>query len=87
MKIINWIFMAVFFLTAFAILIIAFKSRKPIKVLFSNAFFGILALGIIDLTAKFTGAYIPLNNYTVFGSMTYGIPAVSLFLILKLIFI
>lgn len=72
---------------ALALLIFAVKGGKPFKRLLLNAFMGIAVMAVIDLTAKFTGVHIPINQYTVAGSAVFGIPAVCGYLILPLIFI
>ena len=41
-------------------------------------------LAIIDLTAKFTGMYIPLNWYSVGGSAVFGIPFIVLLILLQI---
>ncbi len=66
---------------------LAIKTKKPFKILFFNAFLGITTLAIINLTAKFTGAYISINEYTVTGCGIFGIPAIIFFLILRFIFV
>lgn len=67
--------------------VFAVKSKKFFKTVFFNAFMGLILLSTIDLTAKFTGVYIPVNEYTVTGSAVYGIPALLMFLALKFVFI
>lgn len=76
------ILLSIFFLT---ILLFAIKSRNFFKTLLFNAFLGMCVLAIIDLTGKFTGIFIPINEYSVAGSGTFGIPAVCGFLILQII--
>lgn len=72
--------------TELIILILAIKTRKPFKCLFLNALCGILVIVLLNLTKKYTGVLIPVNEYTVIGSATLGIPAVIGFLVLNLIF-
>lgn len=72
-------------LTAFCILIFAIKSGKPIRSLFINALLGIAALLAVNLTARFTGVHIPVNQWTAAGSAIYGIPAVCGFVLLDMI--
>ena len=76
-------------LGVFVLIILGFaiKTKKTFKILFFNAFLGITSLAIINLTAKFTGAYIPINEYTVTGCGIFGVPAVIFFLILRFIFV
>ena len=68
---------------ALAIVFFAIKCHKFFKTILFNAFIGICVLAIIDLTAKFTGMFIPINPYTVTGSAVFGLPAVALFLVLQ----
>ena len=78
---------AVIAIGALVLLIFAAKTRKLFKALLLNAFLGIAVMALIDLTAKFTGAHIPVNWWTVTGSAVFGIPAVCGYLILPLIFL
>ena len=68
-----------------AIVFFAIKSHRFFKTLLFNAFIGVCVLAIIDLTAKFTGMFIPINPYTVTGSAVFGLPAVAFFLVLQVI--
>lgn len=86
MEILKYGGIAVLAVGALALLIFAAKSGKPFKTLLLNAFMGIAVMAVIDLTAKFTGVYIPVNQYTAAGSAVFGIPAVCGFLILPIIF-
>lgn len=86
MEILKYGGIAVLAVGALALLIFAVKGGKPFKRLLLNAFLGIAVMAVIDLTAKFTGVHIPVNQYTVAGSAVFGIPAVCGFLILPIIF-
>lgn len=86
MEILKYGGIAVIAVGAVALLIFAAKTGKLFKTLLLNAFLGIAVMAIIDLTAKFTGVHIPVNQYTVAGSAVFGIPAVCGFLILPIIF-
>ncbi len=66
-------------------LIFYFLGGKPFKAIFLNAIIGIGVLGLIDLSAEFTGVFIPINEFTVSLSSVFGIPAVFLMLILQII--
>ena len=70
-------------ITYFVILILSIKSRKPVKFLFLNAVFGIVFLLLIHYTKRYTGAFLPINEYTVIGGETLGVPAIIGFLVLK----
>ena len=69
-----------------AVTVFSVKSGKAVKTLLLNAFAGAAVRAIINLTAKFTGVYVPLNPYTAAGAVCYGVPAVCGFLILPIIF-
>ena len=86
MEILKYGGIAVIAVGAVALLIFAAKTKRFFKTLLLNAFLGLAVMAIIDLTAKFTGVHIPVNQYTVVGSAVFGIPAVCLFLILPIIF-
>lgn len=86
MEILKYIAISVLLLSAFIIFCFAVKSKKLLKTLLLNGFMGICLLAIINLTAKFSGVYIPINLYTVSGSAVFGIPALIGFLVLGFIF-
>ena len=73
-------------LCGLVLLILAFKSGKPLRILLLNAFLGISVLILINLTTRFTGVHIPINRWTAGFSAGFGIPAVGLFVMLPLIF-
>lgn len=76
-----------FFVYAFALFIIAAKTKKPFSTVFSGAVSGLGALAVVDILSKFTGVFIPLNVWTVSSSAALGIPGViSLLLVDKMIF-
>lgn len=68
------------------VLIFALKTGKPFKALLLNAVSGIAALMLINITTRFTGVHIPINQWTAGFSAGFGIPAVSLFLLLPIFF-
>lgn len=72
-------------ISALIILLMALYSGRPIKWLFLNALAGVSALIIINLLKKYTGVYIPINAYSLFGATAFSLPAVIGFLILNLI--
>lgn len=87
MNIYKNILILILFVFSITIMILFVLTKKPFKTLLLNAFMGICALAIIDLTSTLSGVYIPINTYTVAGAGIFGIPAICGFLILKLIFI
>lgn len=86
MEALKYVAIIVLSVFAFTILGFAIKSKSTFKILVFNAFMGWVTLAIIDLTAKFSGVYIPVNEYTVTGCGIFGIPAVIIFLIFRFIF-
>ncbi|MBE6780631.1 MAG: hypothetical protein E7545_06615 [Ruminococcaceae bacterium] len=81
-------FLKYFLLTAFilaliAILVLAFKSRKPFKFILLNAFLGLSTLLILYLTRKLTGIHITINPYTVVSASLFGVPMVILIIFLN----
>ena len=84
LKIILPIIILVFYMT---ILLFAFKSKRFFFTVFLNGIIGLLLFAILDFIAIFTGVFLPINKYTVFGCATFGIPAVILFIILQIIFL
>ncbi len=78
-------FIVVLSVFAAAILFFAIKSHKFFKTLLFNAFLGVCVLAIINLTAKLTGMYIPINWYSVGGSAVFGVPFVCLLLTLQIL--
>ena len=86
------IFLKYFYLTVISvfgiiILIYAFLSKKPIKILLFNAIAAFFSLGIINFTSKYSGVYIPINEYSIALSGVFGLPAVCSFLIFPIIFL
>ena len=71
----------------FSLLIIALKTEKPGRTIWTGALAGVAALAAVDLTTVLTGVYIPLNIWTVGGSVASGIPGVVAFLVLKMIMV
>lgn len=86
MNILKYGGIAILVIGALAVFICAVKGGKPLKSLLLNAFLGIAVMAVIDLTSKFTGVHIPVNQWTVLGSVGFGVPAVCGFLVLPIIF-
>lgn len=72
--------------SALLILIFAFLSKRPLRLLLLNALAGICALAAINLTARFSGVHIPINQATAVGGCVFGLPAIAGFLLLNFIF-
>ena len=69
-----------------AVLIFAFKTGKPLRALLLNALSGLAVLALVDITTRFTGVHIPVNQWTAGISAGLGVPAVCLFLVLPVMF-
>ena len=85
MKVFFYFIIAVLSLTAIYILYLALKSKKIFKFLFLNAFFGIISVFLVYFTEKYTGVFLPINQYTVIGGSVLGLPSTVGFLILQMI--
>lgn len=86
MEILKYFAIALLSVTAIVIIGFMLKSGRPFKYIILNAVIGLAAIFLVDITSRFTGVHIPINEWTVSGSAGYGIPAVCGFLILQLIF-
>lgn len=87
MEIIKYLIISVVCLAVLIILFFALKSRKFFKIIFVNALFGIGAIGLINLTAKFSGVNIAVNYWTVGAGGVLGLPGVFGILISNFIFL
>lgn len=86
MEVLKYLCIGVLALGGAAILLFCIKSGKPFKYLLLNAIAGVAALAVINLTARFSGVHISVNEWTAAGSAIYGLPAVCGFLFLPMIF-
>jgi len=87
MEIIKYILISVLILSELIIIYFAIKSKKFLRTLFLNAFLGIIAIIIINLTKKYSGVHIPMNYYTLGTGSILSIPGVIGILICNFIFI
>ena len=69
-----------------AFLVVGIIGRKPIRFVLINVLSGVLALVVVNLTARFTGVHIAVNEWTVGAGSAFGVSGVCGLLILKLIF-
>lgn len=84
MKITFYVFLGI---TAFVYLYFLSKIQKPIKFLIFSALIYLMILAAIDLTAFFSGIYIPINECVVASIAFFGIPAIVGLIAFKFIFI
>ncbi len=87
MKIFSVLIISILSVFALVIMFFGVKSHRLLRTLIFNAFLGLCTMAIIDLTAKFTGAYIPVNFITVGLSSVFGVPAAILLILLKIVLI
>lgn len=80
------IFIFVCVIYGFLYFIFAVGTNKPFKTILLYAFLGIAGLTAVNLTAKLSGVYIPVNPYTVGTSAALGLPGTVSLLLIKMIF-
>lgn len=73
-------------LSGLVLLIVCVLGRKPLRCIILNIIIGIAGLAAVNMTARFTGVYIPVNEWTVSGSAIFGIPGVCGIILLQVIF-
>ena len=77
------------FLSVFALLFLFFsiKTKRFFQSLLINALAGLSVIIIINLTKRFTGIFIPINEYSVIISSAFGAPGVIALLLINIIFL
>ena len=83
-----WGIVIIFFATfiVFAFLHFTAKNKRPFRRALLSMALGAGTLTAINLTAGFTGVYIPVSLLSVLTSVIGGIPGVTLLLALNLFF-
>ena len=71
---------------AVAVLMGAWKTRRPIRSLLGSALQGASALAAVNVTGMFTGVSLGLNALSGIACAVAGVPGVITLLLLKLIF-
>ncbi len=71
----------------FVYIILAAKTKKPLRTIFVYSALGILGITAVNLTTVFTGIYIPVNKISVGISLALGLPGTVGLLISKMIFL
>ena len=79
------VFICICVIYGFLYFIFAVGTKKPFKTIFFYAFLGVLGLIAVNITAKFSGVYIPVNAYTIASSAALGLPGTITLLVLKVI--
>ena len=85
MEILKYLTFGILGIGYFVILIFSARTKMAFRLLLLNSFLGIFVFGILYFTKKYTGIQVALNEYTVIGSITFGIPSVIGFLFLNLL--
>lgn len=81
------IFICLCVIYGFLYLLFAVATNKPFKTIFFFAFLGVLGVVVVNLTAKYSGVYIPINSYSLGTSAALGLPGTIGLLVLRIIFI
>ncbi len=68
------------------LLMVLFRSGKPIRRLLAGALQGACALAAVNVTGMFTGVSLGLNVFTAIISGALGVPGVITLLLLNVIF-
>lgn len=87
MKVLGIIFAVIFAAAVIFVLFLAARSGRFFKSVLINAAVGLIALILVNITSRFTGAEIPLNSFTVLGASLLGLPSVIFSLVMPFIFI
>jgi hypothetical protein len=69
-------FITFFIIAGIAVLIYVFKSRQPLKNLFTSVFQGIASMMAVNVLGLITGVTIAVNWYTLLTASLFGIPSV-----------
>ena len=79
----------IIFYALYLILLLIFckKAGRFYFTFILNALLGVVLLTLINLTSRFSGLYIPVNEYSLLASATLGIPGTAALLIINLIFL
>lgn len=73
-------------ISALSVIVAMFRSKKPIKSLFTSALQGILSLFAVNVLADLTGVSIAVNACTLSACAVLGLPGVISTLLLDTIF-
>ena len=68
-------FTAFFVIAGIVVLVSAFRSRHPVKGLFTSVFQGIASMMAVNVIGLMTGVTIAVNWYTLLTASLFGIPA------------
>lgn len=85
-----WLKITFLILIFFYALIFIFLTLKTKRFMFSvvmNALLGVLLMTIINLTSKFLGVKIPVNEFSFLISSFLGVPGIILILLINIIFL
>ena len=85
MKLLKYIFLVLIIIFFILTLVIAFRSKKGIRFLFANAALSIFIYFLLYFFRDRINLFLPLNYYTFFSSLLFGLPGILLILVLNLL--
>ena len=86
MKLIEIILYIILVITLISIFVFLYKTGKPLKNAFYLLLVSFITLAIVNLTAPFSGVYVPINPYSVTTTAVYGLPGIAGIIFLCTIF-
>lgn len=86
MKLIEIILYTVLLISLLFISYFLYKTGRPLKNAFYLLAISFITLAIINLTAPFSGVYVPVNPYSVTTAAVYGLPGIAGIIFLCTIF-
>lgn len=85
MKLFKYIFLGLIIIFYILTLVVAFRSKKGIKFVFANAALSVLVFFLLYFFKDEINLFFPLNYYTFFSSLLFGLPGILLILVLNLL--
>ena len=83
LTILKWALILAMAACCIAILVAAFRTKKPMKTLLGSGAAGVAGLVIVSLVGKVTAATLSINLWSVLCAAVTGIPGVVLMLAVK----
>lgn len=81
------VFISLAVIYGFIYLILAAKTGRPFKTILFFSAAGVLGLVLVNVTARYSGIYLPVNAYTVGTGTVLGLPGTVSLLLLRMIFL
>ena len=83
LTILKWALIVAMAACCIAVLVAAFRCKKPLKTLFWSAAAGVAGLVIVSLVGKVTAATLSINLWSVLCAAVTGVPGVVLMMAVK----